>query len=266
MANALLTYTNALGYVTELLSGDFNAPFGRSSHHQVWSEAMVVTPTIRGLLGLEAGAGGKELSFEPQLPANWDEVEVRNFAVGNMRYDLNFSRVAGRLSITTKRTASNAVAAPDKIRFTIAPAFPLDAHVRGVTVQGHRVKFETSQKGDIQRAPVSFDMDSESVKVVFDYDEGTDVYAEQEIPAPGTTNQGLRVLRSRADVAGLHLVLEGLGGRSYPLLVRGPHQLLATLGVRVTNRSVNQELIVQFEGPADMYIRRDVTIPFRKMK
>ena len=34
----------ALGYVTELLSGDFNAPFGRSSHHQVWSEAMVVTP------------------------------------------------------------------------------------------------------------------------------------------------------------------------------------------------------------------------------
>src|SRR5918912_4427743 len=36
MANALLTYANALGYVTELLSGDFQAPFGRSSHHQVW--------------------------------------------------------------------------------------------------------------------------------------------------------------------------------------------------------------------------------------
>ena len=44
MANALLTFQGALGYVTELLSGDFNAPFGRSSHHQVWSEAMVVTP------------------------------------------------------------------------------------------------------------------------------------------------------------------------------------------------------------------------------
>ncbi|MEP6925912.1 MAG: GH116 family glycosyl hydrolase [Pyrinomonadaceae bacterium] len=37
MANALLTYSDALGYVTELLSGDFNASFGRSSHHQVWS-------------------------------------------------------------------------------------------------------------------------------------------------------------------------------------------------------------------------------------
>ena len=35
MANALLTEPGALGYVTELLSGDVNAAFGRSSHHQV---------------------------------------------------------------------------------------------------------------------------------------------------------------------------------------------------------------------------------------
>ncbi|WP_272481528.1 hypothetical protein [Rhodothermus marinus] len=35
MANALLTYQGALGYVTELLSGAFNRDFGRSSHHQI---------------------------------------------------------------------------------------------------------------------------------------------------------------------------------------------------------------------------------------
>ena len=34
-ANAFLTFGGALGYVTELLSGDFNTAFGRSSHHQV---------------------------------------------------------------------------------------------------------------------------------------------------------------------------------------------------------------------------------------
>jgi hypothetical protein len=267
MANALLTYTNALGYVTELLSGDFNAPFGRSSHHQVWSEAMVISPTIRGLLGLEAGAGGKDLHFEPQLPANWDQVEVRNVAVGNAKYDLNLSRVAGRLTITIKLTASNAVATTDKIRFTVAPAFPLDANVRAITVRGRPVKFEMSHTGDVQRTPVSVDMGQESVEIVFRYDEGTDVYTEQEIPAPGAMNQGLRVLRSRADATGLHLVLEGLGGRSYPLLVRGPHQLLEIAGVRVTDRSPNQELAVQFEGPADNYVRREITIPFRtKMK
>src|SRR4029078_10193260 len=70
MANALLTCPWALGYVTELLSGEFHAPFGRSSHHQVWSEAMVVSPLVRGLLGLEVGDAGPRLSFAPQLPAD----------------------------------------------------------------------------------------------------------------------------------------------------------------------------------------------------
>jgi glycogen debranching enzyme len=263
MANALLTFTNALGYVTELLSGDFNAPFGRSSHHQVWSEAMVVTPTVRGLLGIEATAGGKELRFAPQLPANWDRVEVHNVAVGNGRYDVNLSRAAGRMRVTTMRSASSK--ASGKIRFTIAPTFPLDARIREVRVQGRRVEFQTSQTGDAQMTTVSFDVDQQSVAVVFSYDEGTDVYQEQEIPAPGSQNQGLRVLRSRADVAGLHLVLEGLGGHSYLLLVRGPHQLLETAGVKLrTKPGADQELTVQFEGPAEIYQRRQVTIAFIK--
>ncbi|MFN2516649.1 MAG: amylo-alpha-1,6-glucosidase [Pyrinomonadaceae bacterium] len=264
MANALLTYTSALGYVTELLSGDFNAPFGRSSHHQVWSEAMVVTPTVRGLLGIEVTAAGKELLFAPQLPADWDQVEVRNVAVGNTRCDLTLVRGAGRMTITTKRSASNGLAAPDKLRFTFAPALPLDARLRAVAVQGRQVKFKTSQKGDAQSAAVSFDVD-QSAEVVFTYDEGTDVYVEQQIPPPGTRSQGLRVLRSRADGTGLHLVLEGLGSRSYSLLVRGPYQMGETAGVTVKPiLGAKQELVVQFEGPADTYVRRELTIPFRK--
>ena len=77
MANALLTEPGALGYVTELLSGDLNAAFGRSSHHQVWSEAMVVTPLVRGLLGIEPLDGGARLRIAPQLPADWDRVSVQ---------------------------------------------------------------------------------------------------------------------------------------------------------------------------------------------
>src|SRR5439155_3682863 len=92
MANALLTYPGALGYVTELLSGDVATPFGRSSHHQVWSEAMVVTPALRGLLGIEASDGGRALRFAPALPATWDRVEARAVRIGDARYDLSFER------------------------------------------------------------------------------------------------------------------------------------------------------------------------------
>src|SRR5918995_4209294 len=103
MANALLTYDGALGFVTELLSGDFNAPFGRSSHHQVWSEAMVVAPVMRGLLGIEASDAGRTLTFAPQLPADWPRVSVHNVAVADGRFDLALGRRESARTITLAR-------------------------------------------------------------------------------------------------------------------------------------------------------------------
>src|SRR5205814_7829109 len=96
MANTLLTYPGALGYVTELLSGDFATPFGRSSHHQVWSEAMMVTPAIRGLLGIETAAARRTLRIAPALPADWDHVTVSAVRAGDARYDLSIERTPGR--------------------------------------------------------------------------------------------------------------------------------------------------------------------------
>src|SRR6185503_7531760 len=102
-ANVLLTYSGALGYVTELLSGDFNSAFGRSSHHQIWSEAMVVMPIMRGLLGIDVSEGGRRLTFAPQLPADWDRVQARGVSVGDARYDITLERAMGREKIKVER-------------------------------------------------------------------------------------------------------------------------------------------------------------------
>jgi glycogen debranching enzyme len=85
MAHVLLRQQGALGYTTELLSGDYNAPFGRSSHRQVWSEAMVAAPLLRGLLGVEIEDGGTTVRLAPQLPADWGEVAVRRPRAGALR-------------------------------------------------------------------------------------------------------------------------------------------------------------------------------------
>jgi glycogen debranching enzyme len=135
LANALLTYSGALGYVTELLSGDFNAAFGRSSHHQVWSEAMVVTPLMRGLLGIETTDGGNALTFAPQLPANWDRVSVANLRVGDRNGKLTLERVPGVQTITippSHRSYSVPNRSGEALRVTVAPAFPRDARIRSV--------------------------------------------------------------------------------------------------------------------------------------
>ncbi len=56
MQNADLTWAQDLGSVTELLSGQFYQVLGRSTAHQLWSSAMVISPTLRGLFGLEWNA------------------------------------------------------------------------------------------------------------------------------------------------------------------------------------------------------------------
>ena len=267
MANALLTYSGALGYVTELLSGDFNAAFGRSSHHQVWSEAMVVTPLIRGLLGIEASDGGNALTFAPQLPANWDRVSVANLRVGDRIGKLTLERTPGVQTVTLSPFASpihsQSRTGPIKaLRVTIAPAFPLDARIRSVTVNGQPAPFKLTQVGDIQRPEISFDL-TLLAKIVFSYEEGTEVYVVPESLKPAQNNQGLRLLRSRSDANALRLMVEGVGGRSYTLGVRSPRRLGEASGVKVSRAggSADQQLLVTFDGPSGMYMRREVIVP-----
>jgi glycogen debranching enzyme len=271
MANSLLTYSSALGYVTELLSGDFNAPFGRSSHHQVWSEAMVITPAMRGLLGIEVTGGGAELRFAPAIPANWNELEARNVSAGNSKYDLKLTRAPGRLTINVKQVkleASRAIRPRSKTdTFIIAPAFPLDARIRTVLVQGRAAKFELKRTGDVQRGVVKIENPSISTDIVYTYDEGTDVYLEPENLKPGAQSQGLRVLRSQAEAGALHLTLEGLGGRSYTLRVRTPFKLEEVEGAAIkTDARSDPQLLVAFDGPIDAYARRELNIPLHRKR
>lgn len=105
MQNAGLTWTQDLGSVTELLSGAFFQPLGRSSSHQVWSSAMVLTPALRGLFGLDWDALHRTLRVAPNLPAGWDRARLHNVPFGDSRIELEFTREADRM-IVRARSAS----------------------------------------------------------------------------------------------------------------------------------------------------------------
>ena len=209
------------------------------------------------------------MRFAPQLPANWDRVEARNVAAGDARYDLKLERAAGRLTITVTQRVS---AAPGSStlsrrveRLTLAPAFPLDARVRKVTVQGRATQFEMKSGGDVQRAEVSIEAREPSGEIVFTYTEGTDVYLVPQSLTPGAESEGLRVLRSRADRDALRLLVEGRGGRTYTMRVRTPHQIGQADGVSVQADGESDPLLaVAFEGSSGSYVRREVTVPLRR--
>jgi glycogen debranching enzyme len=263
MANALLTYIGALGDVTELLSGDFATPFGRSSHHQIWSEAMVVLPAVRGLLGIETTDSGGTLRVAPMLPANWDHVDLRGVSAGTVRYDVALERSPGRMLIRFARREPGPPATGAPKRLVVAPALPLDARIQRVTVNGTIVRHEAAVVGDVQRVQILTDERLPATEVVFGYDEGTDAYVQPQDLRQGAANEGLRILRARASAGALRLTLEGRGGRTYVVGVRTPRRLGTSEGVVVSAPSgKDPQLRITFDGPAEQYVRREVVVPF----
>lgn len=253
---------NALGYITELLSGDFNAPFGRSSHHQIWSEAMIATPLLRGLFGIEIE--NKNLRFASQLPANWDSGQIENVRVSDAKYDFRFVRARGKLNLDITATGNRAIE-----KLTLAPAFPLDAQIKSVTVNGKAADFELQKIGDIQRVQTILENFENNLKIVYEYDEGTEVWTDFSPLEPGQTNQGLKIIRAFADDANLHLIVEGLGDRTYTLGVTSGGLLGKAEGVAVqqTGSGLNRsrgKIYVKFEGAENSFVRREILLPINR--
>jgi hypothetical protein len=217
---------------------------------------MVISPLVRGMLGLAASDGGRTLRFAPQLPANWEHVNVRNVAAGAARYDLNLGRDNERMTISvTSHTTTPAAAA----RLIIAPAFPSDAQVRSVRVNNRAAKFAVTREGEAQRVTVAIDNAARQWQIVFAYTEGTDVYVAPAPLVAGAASHGLHIIRARADEQALRLVLEGLSSRTYTLGVRTPHRF-GTLptgvtlqqGRSTTSASFNQQLIIRFDTAGEV--------------
>jgi glycogen debranching enzyme len=109
MQNADLTWAQNLGAVTELLSGEFFRWFGRSTSHQLWSSAMVITPAVRGMFGLEWNAAENTLIITPNLPAQWAEAKIVNVPINNSRVDVEMRRNASALSVRLAGEGSKSV-------------------------------------------------------------------------------------------------------------------------------------------------------------
>lgn len=99
MSSVNLTWAHDPGGITELLSGEFNEPLGRSSSRQIWSSAMVISVAIRGLLGLEMDSDQQCLRASPQLPAAWDYVDLHHVPYGENQIELSMRRHDGELVI-----------------------------------------------------------------------------------------------------------------------------------------------------------------------
>jgi glycogen debranching enzyme len=183
MRNVGLTWVQDPGFVTEVLSGKFFQPLGRSSSHQLWSSAMVLSPAIRGLFGIEADALHRNLRLQPHLPASWDSAEIRNVRVGDDLYE-----------ITLKRDRSHLLA-------TVSSAQP--------TVLCLNSQNETCHDRSTTTRTVSLPLPPVEVSL-----------AEQQLPEAGSLTRQPRVTDESYQSEHLSLTIEGIAGTTVDLFLR----------------------------------------------
>jgi glycogen debranching enzyme len=139
-ANAWLALDGAGGHTTEVLSGDSYSPLSTASPHQIWSAAMVVSPLLRGLLGLETDAADRKIVFAPHLPADWQTAGVHGIPLPGARVNLDIRRDASTLQLTIANSGAGVV------HLEFAPAYPPCAHLDSATLDGKSVTWKTDSE------------------------------------------------------------------------------------------------------------------------
>jgi len=87
---------------------------------------MVLTPTLRGLFGINLDAATNTITVNPHLPASWTHAEIKNIRLGDHAVNLTFIRDKGMLSVGA--TAESAT------------QFTLRSDVPGARLSKHSVK------------------------------------------------------------------------------------------------------------------------------
>jgi glycogen debranching enzyme len=139
MQNADLTAAQDPGAVTELLSGAFFEPFGRSTSHQLWSSAMVATPLLRGLFGIDIDALHHSVKVSPHLPASWPSAEVRRLRVGESVVNVSYKRDGVAMVVSLEMVSGPVVHFDGGTASVRVPLPPVEVSVsHGLPVRGAR--------------------------------------------------------------------------------------------------------------------------------
>jgi hypothetical protein len=230
-ANALLALDGSLGHVTEVLSGDSYQPLSTSSPHQIWSAAMVVSPMMRGMLGLQPDAGTAMLTFAPHIPADWTSFEIRNQPVGSTKLDLKYAKDLNGITLEVKATGNS------PITLDFQPAVSLRAKVLGVEWNGRPLAFRVQPNGTDQhvlvRIPVSQGASSLSIRLKNDFG----LAYRSTLPAIGEPSQGLRILSETwsPERDRLTINISGHTGSRYEVSVWDAAEIAAVEGARLVS-------------------------------
>src|SRR5271166_2688109 len=258
MANAQLAHDGSPGRVTEVLSGDYYTQLSTSTPHQIWSSAMVITPLMRGLLGLEVNALKSSVVLAPHLPAGWNDFAIHHVKVGATLLDFTFHRAGDDMTLEVQRHGK------DNVQLEFSPALSLRAKVLEATVDGNRISPKISANENDQHAtvsvPVSIDKTTIHLRVSGDFG----IAYPYAAPADGATSSNLKIISEQWNDAHdqLQLQVAGVNGKTYDVPIFNAPSGIDVRGASITTLPGLALEITFPPGPAGTFTTRTVTIQF----
>ena len=205
-ALARMAFDWGRGRHPELLSGALYRPLDTAVPQQFFATSMLVSPIAYGLLGWEPDAPAGRARLAPQLPPQWQRLQVTGLPVGASRLDALIAQEPGRLSLRVQPRAG-------RVRLDVRPPLPPGARDVTATVDGAR----TSWVG----GGVEIALGDAPRVVEFRWKGGLAVEPPVSALEPGQPDQGVRVLDFAAEPGGWRLELEGPAGGSAVLRLHG---------------------------------------------
>src|ERR1700744_437814 len=190
---------------------------------------MVVSPLLRGMLGLSVDAKTDTVTFSPHVPADWRQFSVRNVRVGKSRLRLCYTAKPDSITLEADCVGDT----PCNIAFK--PAISLRARVASVAsgpAESHRaIPFHVTANDDDQHVEIETKGSSKAV-ITIRLRDNFGVAYNPALPPLGSASQGLRIL-SQAWSAGhdvLTIEVAGAPGHSYDLDLSNSVQNAANRG------------------------------------
>lgn len=259
MANAQLAYDGSPGRTTEVLSGDFYLQLSTSTPHQIWSSAMVISPILRGMMGLEVNALANTLTFAPHVPGGWNEFAIRNVKVGTASVDLQYRRTGEEISLEVMKHGGSAV------ELTFAPAVSLRAKVGGAEINGAKAEAKVASNDSDQHPTVTVPLQAEKTTIKLRVSGNFGIGYAYEAPADGAQSSGLKFVSREWNAGHDRLVLQlaGIAGKAYRLPLYNGAAVLAVQGAIRKQTPTGTVLEVSFPaGAANTYVNQTVTLRF----
>lgn len=255
-ANAALTLDGACGNTTEVLSGDWYSPLSTASPHQIWSAAMVISPIVRGLLGLGVDAAHGTIRFAPHLPADWNSVGMRGVRIGSGKVDFELRRDDDglRLAITNSGTAG--------LDLDFEPAYPACAEVMAATVDGRPVTWTREEENTDWHPRFRIALKPGRTVLELKHRGMFGYTVPFSLPRLGDASSNLKIVREvwREDGKELELSVTGIAARDYRMGLVGAQRIREVRGAAVVNGGL---AIHMPDGSAGGYVRQRITIELR---